>query len=316
MSNFGVDPNSVALKYDWTSNYDAENIEMAGKVFSNERDFGNGLNGLNGLGRNSRGGRFHNNGGLGNFLTDITDFFSTIYDRLNPRPMDEYEAFDAGGAPQGFGSPNNQILRDIAQHKRNVSASSPMAAAAPISSNAVELALATSSYNPPEWQKNLVVYNPNVNWTQRGYSPGDASNTMTYGALLDQQSKSVLSPPSGPATQDPFDWSAYKGPTPIPLTGLNGLTELAGLGGLGFALPDDFTDTTSTTSQGSLMDIANISFFGLSLPVLALLGIGGYMLFDKGSGLVGNVKSGRRKAAKKRATLKRLEAQMLEAEAA
>lgn len=49
-TNWGVDPNSITLQQNWTTPIDSQNIEMAGKDFSRERDFGNGLAGLGSLG--------------------------------------------------------------------------------------------------------------------------------------------------------------------------------------------------------------------------------------------------------------------------
>lgn len=42
-SNIGVNPHSISLAADWTTSADAQNIEMVGKSFDNESDFGSGL---------------------------------------------------------------------------------------------------------------------------------------------------------------------------------------------------------------------------------------------------------------------------------
>lgn len=49
-SNWGIQPTSIALMNDYTTKIGAENIELAGKDFSSEGDFGDGLTGLGGLG--------------------------------------------------------------------------------------------------------------------------------------------------------------------------------------------------------------------------------------------------------------------------
>lgn len=48
--NIGKNLNSIALASNWTNSRDATNIEQAGKAFSVESDFGDGLTGGRGLG--------------------------------------------------------------------------------------------------------------------------------------------------------------------------------------------------------------------------------------------------------------------------
>lgn len=46
-SNWGIQPTSIALMNDWTTPMGATNIELAGKDWSTQGDFGDGLQGVN-----------------------------------------------------------------------------------------------------------------------------------------------------------------------------------------------------------------------------------------------------------------------------
>lgn len=76
-TNWGVQPTSIALKNDWTTPIGATNIEMAGKDWSSEGDFGDGLNGLPGFSKST--GLF----GLGEDIQYPTTNESSIFDTVH-----------------------------------------------------------------------------------------------------------------------------------------------------------------------------------------------------------------------------------------